>query len=184
MSETPDAKDGLFASPGVYCSACGALTEEQPVEGQLRPVCPACGQVVYVDPKLAVAVIIAQGDRVLLGKRGLHGREPGKWSFPAGFVERGERVEDAARRETWEETGLRVEIGELVGLYSEVGDPVVLAVYAARVKDGIARAADDLSELGWYPISALPELAFPRDRQILDAWRASTSSDDGRRASP
>jgi mutator protein MutT len=129
--------------------------------------------VAYLDPKLAVAVIIGHGDRVLLGKRGRHTREPGKWSFPAGFVERGERVEDAAVRESREETGLQVEIGELIGLFSEPGDPVVLAVYAARTFTGEPRAADDLSELAWYPVADLPELAFPRDRQILAAWRAS-----------
>ena len=95
-----------------YCAACGSPTEERTVEGCLRPVCTACGQVVYLDPKLAVAVLIARDGRLLLGKRGPGTREPGKWSFPAGFVERGERVERAAAREAREETGLDVVIGE------------------------------------------------------------------------
>jgi 8-oxo-dGTP diphosphatase len=159
-------------SPPHYCAACGALTEARLIEERMRPVCTVCGQVAYLDPKLAVAVIIFRDDRVLLGKRGMHGREPGKWSFPAGFVERGERVEDAAVRETREETGLQIEIDDLIGLFSETGDPVVLAVYGGHILDGEPHAADDLTELGWYRFTDLPELAFSRDQQILDAWRA------------
>jgi 8-oxo-dGTP diphosphatase len=161
----------------VHCTTCGSPTKERAVEGRPRPVCTVCGQVAYLDPKLAVAVLIARDGRILLGKRGPGTREPGKWSFPAGFVERGERVEVAAAREAREETGLQVEIGTLVGLYSSDGDPVVLAVYSSRVIAGEPCAADDLTELGWFPFSDLPELAFPRDRQILDAWRSSNPED-------
>jgi len=139
----------------------------------MRPVCGACGLVAYLDPKLAVAVLIARDGRVLLGKRGPGTREPGKWSFPAGFVERGERVEHAAAREAREETGLDVVIGELVGLYSSDGEPVVLAVYAVGAVTGEPVAGDDLTEVGWFPATALPELAFPRDRRIMAAWLAS-----------
>jgi 8-oxo-dGTP pyrophosphatase MutT (NUDIX family) len=63
-----------------------------------------------------------------------------------------------------------------VGLFSEDGEPVVLAVYSA-VADGDPVAGDDLTEIGWFPINDLPELAFPRDRRILETWVS-----DGRRA--
>jgi 8-oxo-dGTP diphosphatase len=155
-----------------YCTGCGSLTEARTVEGCVRPVCTACGQVVYLDPKLAVAVLIARDGRILLGKRGPGAREPGKWSFPAGFVERGERVERAAAREAREETGLDVVIGDLVGLYSSEGETVVLAVYEAT-SVGEPYAGDDLVEVGWFPISALPDLAFPRDQRIVDEWISS-----------
>jgi 8-oxo-dGTP diphosphatase len=153
-----------------YCAACGSLTEERPVEGSIRPVCTGCGQVVYLDPKLAVAVLIARDGRILLGKRGPGAREPGKWSFPAGFVERGETVERAAAREAREETGLDVVVGDLVGLYSSDGETVVLAVYEATSAVGVPCAGDDLTEVGWFSTSELPELAFPRDRRIMDEW--------------
>jgi 8-oxo-dGTP diphosphatase len=155
-----------------YCTGCGSLTEARTVEGCVRPVCTACGQVVYLDPKLAVAVLIARDGRILLGKRGPGAREPGKWSFPAGFVERGERVERAAAREAREETGLDVVVGDLVGLYSSEGETVVLAVYEAT-SVGEPHAGDDLVEVGWFPISALPDLAFPRDQRIVDEWISS-----------
>lgn len=153
-----------------FCAACGSSTEERFVEGYQRPVCIACGQVVYLDPKLAVAVLIARDGRILLGKRGPGTREPGKWSFPAGFVERGERVEHAAAREAREETNLDVEIGDLIGLFSSDGETVVLAVYAASSAAGEPEAGDDLTEIGWFSAQELPELAFPRDRRIMDAW--------------
>jgi ADP-ribose pyrophosphatase YjhB (NUDIX family) len=159
-------------SSHLHCSACGSLTEERTVEGFTRPVCIACGQVVYLDPKLAVAVLIVRDGRILLGRRGPGTREPGKWSFPAGFVERGERVESAAAREAREETGLEVNVGELIGLYSSDGEPVVLAVYAATTANEDPRAGDDLTEIGWFSPTALPELAFPRDRRILAGWLA------------
>jgi ADP-ribose pyrophosphatase YjhB (NUDIX family) len=157
----------------LHCAACGSLTEDRPVEGQLRPVCVACGQVAYLDPKLAVAVLIERDGRLLLGRRGPGTPEPGKWSFPAGFVERGERVESAATREAREETGLDVAIGELIGLFSSEGETVVLAVYAAAAASGEAIAGDDLTEVDWFPPDDLPELAFPRDLRIIETWRTS-----------
>lgn len=169
MTPSPD-------HPRLHCAACGSLTEERSVAGFGRPVCVACGQVVYLDPKLAAGVLIVRDGRILLGRRGPGTREPGKWSFPAGFVERGERVERAAAREAREETGLDVAIGDLVGLYSTDGEPVVLAVYAATAA-GEPRAGDDLTEVGWFAMSALPELAFPRDHRILESWLATQIDD-------
>lgn len=155
-----------------YCEQCGHQMGEREVGGRVRPACAACGAVIYLDPKLAVAVVIEQQGRVLLGRRGEGTREPGKWSFPAGFVERGERVEDAARREVREEVGLVVTLGPLLGLYSETGETVVLAVYAAVTATGEPAANDDLVAVGWFDLHALPELAFPRDTRIIADWRA------------
>ena len=154
-----------------FCQRCGQATVEREVDGRTRPVCVGCGAVTYLDPKLAVAVVIERGGRVLLGRRGEGTREPGKWSFPAGFVERGERVEDAARREVREEVGLEVELGPLLGLYSRAGETVVLAVYVAATATGDAVANDDLTAVGWFDLRALPELAFPHDTGIIADWR-------------
>jgi|SRR5579884_1189093 len=156
----------------LYCQRCGAPTEEREIEGRRRPVCVACGAVAYLDPKLAVAVVIARGGQILLGERGPTTREPGKWSFPAGFVERGERVEDAARREVREEVGLDVELGPLLGLFSDSGETVVLAAFAAISAVGEAQAGDDLTAVAWFDAGALPDLAFPHDAEIVAAWRA------------
>jgi 8-oxo-dGTP diphosphatase len=148
----------------------------QQVEERVRPVCVECGTVTYLDPKLAVAVVIERDGKLLMGKRGAHTREPGKWSFPAGFVERGERVEDAAAREAREEIGLEVTIGDLLGLYSYTGETVVLAVFLGTAADGTAVAADDLTEVAWFSPEDLPPLAFPHDDQIVAEWRSHRSS--------
>ncbi len=155
----------------IYCQQCGAPTSEEERDGHPRPVCTACGAVTDLDPKLAVAVIIGRDDEILLGRRGAHTRQPGRWSFPSGFVERGERVEDAARRETREETGLVAELGPVLTLVSSPGETVVLAVYPAVAFTGEPSADDDLEELRWFPVDDLPQLAFPHDLEIIRLWR-------------
>jgi ADP-ribose pyrophosphatase YjhB (NUDIX family) len=151
----------------LHCQQCGGVTEERLVDGRLRPVCLSCGAVTYLDPKLAVAIVVQRDGKVLLGRRGEHTRAAGKWSFPAGFVERGEVVEDAAVREVLEETGFEIELGPLVGLISSHGETVVLAIYTGKILSGAEAAADDLTELGWFAPDTLPELAFPHDIEIL-----------------
>ncbi len=160
----------------MYCQQCGSPTEVRLVDDRPRPVCVRCGAVTYLDPKLAVAVVIERDGKLLFGRRGPGTRAPGKWSFPAGFVERGERVEDAAVREVREEVGLEVTLGPLLGLYSATDEVVVLAVYLATTIAGTALAQDDLVEVGWFAPEALPDLAFPHDARIVDAWRTGRSA--------
>src|SRR6187401_844516 len=104
-----------------FCQQCGGITEEREQDGRLRPVCVVCGAITFLDPKLAAAVVIERDGKLLFGRRGPGTRAPGLWSFPAGFVERGEQVEAAAVREALEETGLSVRLGPLMGLFSEQG---------------------------------------------------------------
>lgn len=158
-----------------YCLHCGAALSVREVEGQPRPVCAACGWVYYADPKVAVAVLVGRDGRILLNRRAI---EPGlgRWSFPSGYVNRGEVLQEAARREVWEETSLEVEIGPLFGVYSERGNPVVLVVYTARETRGEPVAGPEVSEVGWFAPDALPELAFPHDHEIVARWAASRHS--------
>jgi 8-oxo-dGTP diphosphatase len=154
----------------MYCQRCGQNTEMREIEGRQRPVCVACGAVTYLDPKLAVAVVIERDGQVLLGLRAEGSREAGKWGIPAGFVDRGEVVETAAVREIAEEVGLHVTLGPVLGVYSEPDEPVVLIVYPALSATGHAVANDDISEIGWFSPDDLPPLAFPRDIEILSTW--------------
>ncbi len=155
-----------------FCANCGHALGEREVGGKRRPACPQCGAIVFEDPKLAVAVLIEREGGALLGRRSPNSASPGKWSFPAGFVDRGERVEDAAVREVREETGLAVRLDALLGLYSATGQPTVLAVYVGTAVGGDLAPADDLTELAVFPFDAPPEPAFPHDPQILADWRA------------
>jgi mutator protein MutT len=141
-------------------------------EDRERPTCPACGFIHYLDPKVAVAVILGDANGVLLGRRSI---DPGKdrWSFPAGYVNRGEVIEEAAVREVFEELGVTVKLGKLVGVYSERNNPVVLVVYAGRIESGEPRAdGREVSEVRRFPLEALPDdLAFPHDRRVLLDWK-------------
>ena len=99
-----------------YCSACGQSLTERHVFGKARPHCAACNRTFFEDPKLAVAVVIAIDGRILLQQRDI---DPGRgaWTFPSGYVDRGEIVEEAAAREVLEEVNLAVRIDRLLGDY-------------------------------------------------------------------
>jgi 8-oxo-dGTP diphosphatase len=166
----PATMAGVAWDNAMYCQRCGHNTEMREIDGRQRPVCLACGAVTYLDPKLAVAVVIERDNKVLLGLRAEGSREAGKWGIPAGFVDQGEVVENAAVREMAEEVGLHVELGPVLGVYSEPDEAVVLVVYPALSVTGDAVASDDLSEIGWFSPDDLPALAFSRDIEILSAW--------------
>jgi ADP-ribose pyrophosphatase YjhB (NUDIX family) len=128
-----------------------------------------------MDPKIAAVVLITVDEKLVLVKRGA---EPafGSWAFPSGYVDRGEVVEDAARREVKEETSLDVEIDHFIGLYSKTGNAVVLAVYAAHVVGGAMKAGHDALDVCLFPVDDLPPLPFPHDEQILADWKSAISA--------
>src|SRR6476620_9859002 len=128
---------------------------------------------VYRDPKVAVAVIIARGETVLLQQRAMEPRL-GLWTFPSGYVDRFEQVERAAEREVREELGLAVTLTHLLGVYSEPGNPVVLIVYTGDVPDDADATvqAEEISAIGYFAPDDLPPLAFDHDLQIIRDWLA------------
>lgn len=152
-----------------YCGFCGGALRFS--HGNNVPACVACGKHSYLDPKLAVACIIVMERRLLLVKRAIQPKL-GEWSFPSGYVDRGEKVEVAAEREVFEETRLHVRSNWLVGLFSERDRAVVLAVYDATPDGGEVEAADETEEVGLFPLDGLPKLAFEHDGRILRAWQA------------
>jgi len=105
---------------------------------------------------------------VVLLRRGV---EPalGKWVFPGGYVDRGESVEQAALRETREESQLEVVIGSLLNVYSYPQSPNVIIVYAAQIIGGALAAADESLEAATFLPQTIPwqELAFDSTRDAL-----------------
>lgn len=124
----------------------------------------------FYDPKVSVISIVPRDDKILMIRRGTDVGY-GLWGLPGGYVDRGEVVESAAAREVWEETGLEVEIGDLLGLFSEPGNPVMVAAYAAQETGGTLEAGPEALEVGFFSVDQLPELAFPRDREVLKRWQ-------------
>jgi 8-oxo-dGTP diphosphatase len=147
-----------------FCSRCSAPLERKRLKASEpeRPVCPACGLVVYLDPKVAVGTIIqTEGDRLVLVRRAI---EPGygKWVFPGGYVDRGESLTDAAIREAREECGLDVRLDGLVNIYSYSGRVPVIVVYAATAVGGTLCVDDECLETAEFDSRTIPwdHLAF------------------------
>lgn len=152
-----------------FCPGCGSPLERTETAGKIRPACAPCRRVIYYDPKVAAVVIVARENRILMVRRA---NQPGygRWSVPGGYVDRGEVVERAAAREVQEETGLEVEIAGLLGLFSQAGNPVIVAAFAGRETGGVLRAGPETLAVDFFPQDALPPLAFPRDIQMLELW--------------
>ena len=95
-------------------------------------------------------------------------RSAGKWTFPGGFVDLGESVDMAARREAREELEIEIELGGLVGVYSRADDRIVLVVFAARAL-GTPRTTEEATEVRAYAPDEIPwdELAFWSTGQAL-----------------
>jgi len=158
-----------------FCVRCGHAVEYRPVQGALRPVCPNCQRIHYLDPKVAVALVIEREGRLLLIKRNQN-PEKGKWSAPAGFVDAGEDPARAAEREALEETGLQVRVVELMELLPK-SDPVevadILLVYRAEIVGGVLNAGDDADLASFFGPDDIPaELAFGSAHHITARWKA------------
>ena len=167
MSLRPETSQTYGHQDPSFCPTCGGSLEDGHESG--FPVCKSCGRISYLDPKLAGAAMIEIDDKLLLVRRGIQPAY-GKWSFPSGYVNRGEKVERAVEREVVEETGLVVTVDWLVGLYSEPDKTVVLAVYSAIVTGGKLIAGDETLETDTFPYDQLPDLAFNGDAKIVEDW--------------
>jgi ADP-ribose pyrophosphatase YjhB (NUDIX family) len=121
----------------------------------------------------AAVVVRDDAGRVLLVQRGPGQFGAGRWCFPCGFVEWGEDVADAARREALEEAGVEVVLGEIVQVATNLHEPsrpTIGVWFAATLADPHAEpaAGSDAVGVAWIDPAELPELAFPTDRSLFD----------------
>jgi 8-oxo-dGTP diphosphatase len=159
-----------FGQPITYCPYCATRVDYRDIADRQRPFCSSCETAFFEDPKVAVAVVIEQEGQIALQRRTI---DPGmgRWTFPSGFVDRGEPIEEAAIREAWEEVGLKVRLSHLLGVYSSPGETVVLNVFVAAPEAGTLQSLDENDAVGFFAPNQLPELAFPNDQSIIDTWR-------------
>ena len=149
---------GWLASTLTYCSRCGARLEFGPLpeEERERLACPSCGLVTYVNPRLVVTTLpVTSAGEIVLLRRGI---EPayGMWAQSGGFLEVDETVTEAAIRETVEETGLVVEPGAIVGLYSRLEAAVVTLALESRIVGGHPRRTAEALEVAAFAPEAIP----------------------------
>jgi 8-oxo-dGTP diphosphatase len=135
-------------------------------------------------PIVAVGVVIREGNHIALIRRA---KEPSKglWTFPGGAVELGESLEDAAKREALEETGLAIEVGEVATVIdnvvrdetSQIRYHYVIIDYMARPIGGTLQPGTDVNDAGWFCLDDLDTLNMTEKagelaRQLLGGMSA------------
>lgn len=156
-----------------YCLLCGGMFDRKKVADNEpeRLVCKSCGFVFYLDPRLVVCCIVQTDEGLVLHQR-RHGPAKGKWALPGGFVDRGETIEAAARREFFEETGLYVEIKSMVGTWSYPGEANIIMVFTARETGGQLRKNFESIAVETFTPEEIPweELAYETTRSALKTF--------------
>jgi ADP-ribose pyrophosphatase YjhB (NUDIX family) len=164
-----------------FCSRCGSPLVFGAIDGEDRDrlQCATCGHIAYVNPRLVVTTFpITDAGEIVLIRRGI---EPGKgsWAQPGGFLEVDETVHQAAIRETVEETGLLVEPGEIIGLYSRLEASVVTIAFEARIVGGTAAPTVEATEIMAFAPEDIPwsGIAFRTTMFALRDWLAKRRPD-------
>ena len=155
---------------GHFCVKCGAPLAIKVIEGRELEACPNDDFVLWRDPKVAAAIVASAPGGIVLGRRAI---EPGygRWCLPGGFVNDDEGPAGAVVRECHEEIGARVEVDGVLDVYhggKRTGPSIVVIAYHGRLADGeTLTAGEEMLEVGVFPLSALPEIAFPSHRLAL-----------------
>ena len=157
-----------------FCPKCGSTLESRLLKAgePERLVCTECGFIFYLDAKVAVGAIIrTEDDRIVLVRRAI---EPGygRWVFPSGFVDRGEEIRAAAKREAREESGLDVRIESLLNVYSYAGRAPIVIVYTAASLGGELATDEEGLEVALFRLDTIPwdELAFRSTFEALQDY--------------
>jgi ADP-ribose pyrophosphatase YjhB (NUDIX family) len=141
-------------------------------EDRERLTCADCGFIAYENPKVVTGSVVAVEGRILLCRRAIEPRR-GFWTIPAGYMELGETVEEAARREAREEACAEIAIDGILALYSiaRIGQVQVL-FRATLARPGFAAGPESL-EVPLFDWDEIPwdDLAFPSVHWVLRAWR-------------
>jgi len=142
-----------------------------------RWVCDACGMIHYQNPLVVVGTVPEHEGRVLLCRRAIEPRY-GYWTLPAGFMENGETTAAAAARETLEEAGARIALGEPFSLISVPYVNQVHLFYRARLLDLDFRAGEESLEVALYEEAAIPwqDIAFRTVVATLRHWFGDRAS--------
>ena len=146
-----------------FCSNCGQAVSTKIPEGDHLPrfVCDACSTIHYQNPRIIAGCIPEWEGKLLLCRRAIEPRR-GFWTIPAGFMENGEAVQDAAAREAQEEALADVEIGSLAAMVNVIRAHQVHIVFRARLRNTDFGVGPESLEVGLYEERDIPwaEIAF------------------------
>lgn len=158
-----------------FCSACGQPVEFRIPEGDTLPrhVCPACGTVHYVNPRIVVGCVPEAGSRILLCRRAIDPRY-GYWTAPAGFMENGETLAQGAARETQEEALAQVEVRDLLAIVDVTHARQVHMMFRATLLEGRYGVGHESLEVELFEPRDIPWdlIAFPSVRFALERFLA------------
>lgn len=142
-----------------------------------RHVCDSCGYVHYENPKVVAGAVVRSGDHVLLCRRAIEPRV-GYWTLPAGYMELHETVEQAARREAYEEAYARIEIDTLLAVYSIPRISQIQVIFRADLIDPDVRPGEESLEVELFSWDRIPwgDLAFPSVRWALTHFQEARES--------
>jgi len=153
-----------------FCSHCGERVRTLVPEDDTRPrhVCPSCRTIHYQNPKIVTGIIPEWEDRILLCRRAIEPRY-GLWTLPAGFMERGETIQQGAARETLEEAHARVEVRALYSLFNLPHIDQVYMLFRGRLLDLDFRPGSESLEVMLFEEQDIPwdEIAFPVVKETL-----------------
>lgn len=146
-----------------YCSQCSAKLKVARPSGdnKLRYVCSSCGTVFYENPKPVVGCVTEHAGKILLCKRSIEPRL-GYWTVPAGFMELGETLQQAAARETMEEACAAVKLGSLLAMVDVPEAGQIHVFFRGTLPDGKFAAGEESLAAGLYAPEEIPwsDLAF------------------------
>jgi len=136
-----------------------------------RLVCKDCGYIFYLDPRIVACTIAETGNGIVLQQRNRNPQK-GHWVLPGGFVDRGETLEAAAKREFFEETGLHTNINCLLATYSYPGETNIMIVYQSDITGGTIRHCNESMSIEEFDINRIPwdQLAFDTTQKALKKY--------------
>ena len=157
-----------------FCSACGhRLSRQIPAGDHLeRDVCEACATIHYLNPRLITGCIAQWEGQVLLCQRAI-GPRVGSWTLPAGYMELGETVEQAALREAREETGAEIVIDDLYSVFDIKSINQVYIIYRGRLTSPQLTVGDECQDVRLFSLQDIPweELFYPAIGDLLRRYK-------------